>query len=71
MSRMPNAETQLKSLRREHRRISDALSDAQRELTTYRGRASKAESEAAEWKRRFDILLSREPPPPTARGSQE
>ena len=63
MSRAPSVITQLKNLRRENKRISDALTDAQRELTAYRGRASKAEAEAAEWKKRFDILLSWEQSP--------
>ena len=63
MSKAPSILTQFKNLRREHKRISDALTDAQRELTYYRGRASKAEADAAEWKKRFDILLSREPTP--------
>lgn len=70
MSRVPSAETQLKCLRREHKRLSDALTEAQRELTAYRGRASKAEAETAEWKKRFDILLSREPKPLESAGEQ-
>ena len=34
------------------------------EMTTYRQRATKAEQEAAEWKRRFDQLLMRTPEVP-------
>ena len=61
MSRKPSTETELKTLRRDYKRMSDAQKETLRELTAYRGRATKAETEAAEWRRRFDILLSREP----------
>lgn len=43
---------------------NNALRDLQfshREREQYRARASKAEQECAEWKRRFDQLLAREP----------
>lgn len=57
MSRMPSAETQLKTTKR-------LLNDARREVqnllgerNAWRIRAGHATAEAEEWKRRFDALL--------------
>ena len=51
-------ETEIRNLKRE---LKDALSALSRRITEvgeYRVRATKAEQECAEWKRRFDMLLS-------------
>ncbi len=84
MTRQPSAETQLRTLRADLRRLSAEAAGMAREATDYRRRASKAEAEVAEWKRRFDLLLARTPahpvggrmselstdppPPPSAQG---
>lgn len=39
-------------LREQHERVKV-------ELTGYRARATKAETEAAEWRKRFDMLLAK------------
>lgn len=54
-------QTELRNLRREHKRVREALTEALRIGESYRGRATKAEQETAEWKRRFDALLERTP----------
>jgi predicted RNase H-like nuclease (RuvC/YqgF family) len=70
MSRIPSDATALKNCRAELRRMNEENGQLKASLSEYRGRASKAEAEVAEWKRRFDILLSREPSPPTTSGVQ-
>jgi hypothetical protein len=57
MSRMPSAETQLRAERRENNALRSQLEAARIDCTAYRTRATKAEQEVAEWKRRFDALL--------------
>lgn len=63
MSKAPSDATLL-------RQAKSKLSDMERQFNTkkaeaeaYRVRATKAEQEVAEWKKRFDILLAREPKP--------
>jgi predicted nucleic acid-binding Zn-ribbon protein len=58
---MPSAETQLRHLRREHTKVTNDLANALTKCSEYRQRASKAESEVAEWKKRFDALLAMKP----------
>lgn len=58
MPRQPSVETQLKSARAELRRTAIELAQASQRISEWRARASKAEQEAEEWKRRFDILLA-------------
>jgi hypothetical protein len=65
MSRAPSAETQLRSERRITKLLRSQLAETAKQLTEYRWLASKAEADAAEWKKRFDVLLSREPSPAT------
>jgi len=61
VSRPPSAETQLRTAKSELKEQRAALS-AQAEATAiWRGRATKAEQEVAEWKARFDLLLKRTP----------
>lgn len=59
-------ETEIRELKREVKRLRALCVDSQdvnreeRQATQiYRERASKAERDVAEWKRRFDILLSK------------
>jgi hypothetical protein len=66
MSHKPTAETEVKSLRREVKRLKAELADARASANEYRPRASRAEAEVSEWKKRFDLLLKREPLPPVA-----
>jgi hypothetical protein len=57
MARQPSVETQLRSARTDLRRLTLELAQANQRTEQWRGRATKAEQEAAEWKGRFDILL--------------
>jgi len=59
MAGSPSAETQLKIVRREYKRTIENLQATKKESDEYRARATKAEQEVAEWKRRFDLLLSK------------
>jgi uridine kinase len=59
VSREPSIETQLKSARRMYRDAQKQVSDLQALVREYRARATKAEQECADWKRRFDELLFR------------
>ena len=60
MSKAPSAETQLRSAKKELKRVVDERNAAIAQREVYRARATKAEQEVAEWKRRFDTLLARE-----------
>lgn len=57
MSKAPSEKTQLATERRLVKRLRVEMMEVQRSLTSYRLRATKAEQELAEWKRRFDELL--------------
>jgi len=63
MSRAPSEATKIRNLTRMLRNREVELQAVKQQREAYRLRATKAEQEAAEWKRRFDILLSREPTP--------
>lgn len=52
-------ETEIRNLKRALRETHVEKLEALQELAEYRGRATKAESRAADWERRFDELLSR------------
>lgn len=54
-------ETIIRELKREMRQLCVGMDNAHRENETLRRRATKAEQDAAEWKRRFDALLERSP----------
>lgn len=58
MSRVPSDATMLRNARREIRDLEKHLAGTVKDRETYRIRATKAEQECAEWKRRFDLLLS-------------
>jgi soluble cytochrome b562 len=62
MSKAPSVETQLKSSRRAYREAQKQVGDLQQAVREYRTRATKAEQECADWKRRFDELLFRREP---------
>ena len=51
--------TELRMLRKEFLAMSVQYQNARRDCEVYRVRATKAEQEAAEWKKRFDILLAK------------
>lgn len=59
MSRKPSAETELRNVKRELKRAREACADMRAELDGFRARATRAEQEAAEWRRRFDLLLEK------------
>jgi hypothetical protein len=59
--RKPSAETQLRLTRRELKASMVDRLNLTNEVSGYRRRATKAEQECAEWKARFDLLLSRTP----------
>ena len=61
MSKAPSDATQLRTMRRELKRTHDELIFSKRMVLEARGRASRAEGELADWKRRFDLLLARTP----------
>ena len=55
----PSLQTQHRALKAQYKRTFDALQAANASVATYRNRATQAEQDAAEWKRRFDVLLAR------------
>jgi predicted nucleic acid-binding Zn-ribbon protein len=61
MSRKASDTTLLRAARSELREQQRQINTMRIELAHYRGRASKAESEEADWRKRFDILLERTP----------
>lgn len=61
MPTKPSDATKARSLRRELTLTQKALAEAREAATNYRVRASKAETDAAEWRRRFDVLLETRP----------
>lgn len=61
MSRAPSDATMLRSARKEIRDLERQIAGTIKDREAYRVRATKAEQECAEWKRRFDLLLARVP----------
>lgn len=61
MSKQPSEATQIRNLNRDLRDRDAQLSRLKATVNEYRARATKAEQECAEWKRRFDLLLERTP----------
>ena len=59
MSKAPSEATQLRNLRGDFKVVAAERLKAERERDIWRGRATKAEQEAQEWKARFDLLLSK------------
>lgn len=58
MSRLPSAETLLRQERSKNRQLAKELAEAKSQISHYRARATTAEQSVAEWKTRFDALLS-------------
>lgn len=56
--------TELRSLRKEVREARDQIRRMDAERGVQRGQLTKAQQEIAEWKRRFDLLLTRIPMEP-------
>lgn len=65
MSKLPSIETQLRHARSDLKGAQASVLALTTQVNNYRARASRAEQEAAEWKRRFDLLLERTPKEPT------
>lgn len=61
MSKQPSDATTIRTLRRDLRSEHEISRRLTQENHVLRGRLTKAEQETAEWKRRFDLLLSRTP----------
>ena len=61
MSKKPSPETQLRTATREIHHLISRVAACSTERAAYRVRATQAEQEATEWKRRFDQLLARMP----------
>lgn len=57
MARKPSPETTIRYLKRDLAETERRLIAANEKASEYRARATKAETECAEWKRRFDALL--------------
>lgn len=66
MSRKPSPETELRTVRREIKRWKAGYDERVKDCTAFRLRAIKAEEEAADWRKRFDLLLARTPAKPGA-----
>lgn len=62
MARGLKPETEIRNLRRELKRTENWLKRAEHERDAYRARATQAEQQAADWRRRFDELLKIFPP---------
>lgn len=58
MGRVASPETQLRVARADIRRLSAELQQVSKQMGVYRVRATLAEQEVAEWKKRFDALLN-------------
>lgn len=62
MGKPPSDAMLLKQERRNSRKLEQRCFSLQSELAAFRARATKAEQEAAEWRKRFDQLLGRVEP---------
>lgn len=62
--RKPSDATLLRQAKSRVKDLERQLVLVKDELTRYRGRATKAEIEAADWRKRFDLLLARDPTKP-------
>ena len=59
MSRKPSPETELRNLKRELREAVSLKNQYQHEAMVLRGQLNKSQAETGEWKRRFDMLLTK------------
>lgn len=56
-----STETELRYVRKEAAELERQLNTLKIEAAFYKSRANQAETELAEWKKRFDLLLARTP----------
>jgi len=61
MSRAPSDATKLRTALADLKVVRKNFDNVQAQLYVYRVRATKAEQEAADWRKRFDALLLRTP----------
>jgi FtsZ-binding cell division protein ZapB len=59
MPRLPSDKTITANLRRENNRLRKEVTTTRAAAESYRVRATRAEQEVSDWKRRFDALLER------------
>lgn len=57
--RKPSAETELRTVKRQLREITDLKNEYQKEAMILRGHLNKAQAETGMWERRFDAMLSK------------
>lgn len=65
MSKTQSDATALRLLKQDYKRLKADYDRASEQFRESRGRATRAEQELADWKRRFDLLLQKchmEPP---------
>lgn len=60
MSKPPSDKTLLRRANAKIRRLERLLETMKNQSDMYRARATKAETEVAEWRTRFDVLLRRD-----------
>lgn len=65
MSKAQSEATQIRNLKRELRASMKDAAEYRLQLRIAEGKATKAQQEAADWKRRFDTLLANMPAPLT------
>lgn len=70
MPKKPSDATLVRQLRSKVRILEQQLVAARDQTSQYRARATQAETAAADWRTRFDILLRRDPQPGSASESQ-
>ena len=56
-------ETIIRELKRHACQLAEGMNKVMRENDAWKRRALQAETDCAEWKRRFDLLLARTPSP--------
>ena len=61
MAKQPSEATQLRTLRTTLKLAQMERAEAERQCAVFRARASRAEQDASEWKKRFDLLLEKSP----------
>jgi FtsZ-binding cell division protein ZapB len=61
MSKLPSDATQLRNLKADIKKLAEAHQVLHDVKENFRIRATKAEHECAEWKNRFDVLVSKMP----------
>lgn len=57
--RKPSPETELRTVKRELREVTELKNEYQKEAMILRGQLNKAQAETGIWERRFDAMLSK------------